>query len=119
MFTTLQVEFITPDKWLLLNDLKWTNGMGRTVIIPAGFDTDFASVPRLGQSIVRKLGSHTLPSVLHDWLYWSATERNEKVRKEADNTFLLAMEQEGTPWFTRNLMYRAVRDFGAVIFYKK
>jgi hypothetical protein len=39
------------------------------VIVPAGFQTDLASIPRFVQPIIPKEGKYNRAAVVHDWLY--------------------------------------------------
>lgn len=82
------------------------------IIIPAGYKTDLASVPRIPGIYWRVGGKAVLPAIVHDWLY----ECGEPglTRKAADEVFLEAMADENDPdwWTTRRVMYRAVRLFG-------
>ena len=117
--TKFRAEFKPPNSWVLTKPLVYSSERFGRIVVPAGFDTDLASIPQGAQSFISKVGKHTAPSVVHDWLYVSAPERNEATRKRADQIFLEAMKAEGVGLVTRFIMYRAVRDFGAVIFYKK
>ena len=86
------------------------------IIVPEGFVTDFASVPRLFWSIFPPLGPWALAAILHDWLYQTCGEFGKYTRKQADEIFREAMEEiakhreDGEPkaW-KRALLYRAVR----------
>jgi len=78
------------------------------IYVPAGFRTDFASVPRIFWRIVPPVGLYGKAAVIHDYLY--ATK--SRTRAEADAIFLEAMEVLGVPKFQREVMYRAVRIGG-------
>lgn len=82
----------------------WKN---RPYIIPKGFETDYASVPRL---FWRTFPPHLWPyaSCLHDWLY--ASEQFE--RAECDLIFHEALIECGASKTRAWLMYQAVRRFG-------
>lgn len=83
-------------------------GSGDVVAVPAGFVTDFASVPWPLWIIEPPLGDAGKAAVLHDWLY----ETGERSRREADAILLEAMTVlEVAPW-KRRLIYLAVRLFG-------
>jgi hypothetical protein len=79
-----------------------------SLVVPAGFVTDFASIPRSAQSFVPKLGPHLCPAIVHDYLYWGQM----CTREEADAVFLEMMERLGVPRATRQIMYSAVKRFG-------
>lgn len=80
----------------------------RSITVPKGFRTDFASVPRIFWRIVPPVGLYGKAAVLHDWLYFSEFA----TREEADDIFLEAMEVLGVPKYRRLTMYYAVRLFG-------
>ncbi len=77
--------------------------------IPAGFLTDFASVPRLFWNILPPNGPYGKAAVVHDYLYRT---KGVATKAEADAVFLEAMKALGVGWFTRYSMYRAVVAFG-------
>lgn len=80
----------------------------KTIIVPAGFETDFASVPRAFWRIVPPWDSHLLASVVHDRLY----DLGEGSQAVADAIFLDAMTDLGVPKWKRVVMYIALRFFG-------
>lgn len=85
-------------------------GSGDTVDVAVGFQTDFASIPRLLWAFLPKWGRYGNASVIHDWLYWTQT----RARAEADAIFLEGMEVLEVGAFKRGLMYRAVRALGGI-----
>jgi hypothetical protein len=85
-------------------------GSGETIHVPAGFLTDFASIPRPLWAILPRWGKYGNAAVLHDYLYWVQTYP----RKRADEIFLEAMAVLQVPWLTRKVMYRSVRLFGGI-----
>lgn len=78
---------------------------GRTVVIPQGFVTDFASVPLAAQSVLPQLGPHAMAAVLHDFLYWDQS----CTREQADLLFYEAMTEYGVTNWRRSIAYWAVR----------
>jgi hypothetical protein len=76
-----------------------------TFIIPEGFRTDFASVPRLPIVYMLFAGRGDKAAVFHDYLYTT----HELTRLESDVAFLDAMEAQGLGWEIRRPMYRGVR----------
>jgi hypothetical protein len=48
-------------------------GSGDTIVVPAGFETDFASIPRVLWIIEPPLGDAGKAAVLHDYLYETAS----------------------------------------------
>jgi hypothetical protein len=86
------------------------------ITVPAGFVTDFASVPRAFWSIIAPYGKHAKAAVLHDFLYAChgyafGDQLVSFTRKECDDIFLKAMEVLGVNPAKRWIMYQAVRLF--------
>lgn len=98
----------------LTSDLiyKYPDNEGHLQItIPKGFETDFASIPRIFWSIVAPIGKHTLPSVLHDYLYEYGYSM-DITRKKADKMFYDAMIESKVARITANILWLCVRVFG-------
>ncbi len=94
---------------------------GVKVSVPAGFVTDFASIPQPVSFIISKLGRWNKPAVLHDWCYHGKVFDPQLsppynyyggTRKEADLLFLDAMIDLGVKKWKRTVLYRFVRMFG-------
>lgn len=83
--------------------------VGHEITVPAGFETDFASVPRLPFLFLLAGGEANEPAVIHDWLYHS----HEVPRAMADAVLEEAMAVAGQPWWRRKLMWLGVRIGGA------
>lgn len=90
------------------NDFGYYSNNWNTIIVPAGFQTDFASVPRIMWSLVDKLSTQAWPSVIHDYLYGT----NRYGRKWADAVFLEALRDSGAGWMTRWACWAGVRMGG-------
>lgn len=106
---------------LLLEDYTVKTSIG-DVVIPAGFKTDFASVPQIFWSIVPPMGKYFVAAVLHDYFYrvptsrvWDGQPKFDKpvTRKLADTIFSEEMKDAKVSWWKRQIMYRAVRIGGA------
>lgn len=92
---------------------------GKTkVVIPIGFKTDFASVPRFLWSILPPWGRYGKAAVVHDYLYQHRTPKSRiqrifcKERKEADRIFLEAMTVLKVRNWRKFPMYYAVKLAG-------
>jgi len=102
-FTVLQAFSCTVNQSGML--LSGSNGT-RVHEIPAGFDTDLASIPRFLLSTTGgKVGKHLIAAIVHDYLYRTGFASREL----ADEIFLAAMKNLGVSWLRRNVFYRAVR----------
>lgn len=97
--------FADGENWFLTRPLDYEiRNTGLTVTVPAGFVTDFASIPRPFWSFLPPWGKYGAPSVVHDFLYWD----QRCTRDQADRIFLLAMEESDVSSFRKFLIHRAV-----------
>lgn len=80
------------------------------VVIPKGFDTDLASIPRFLWAIISPSRSDFIaPAILHDYLYVCNNGYN---REEIDDIFYQALIDNNVVKITALEMYYAVRLFG-------
>ena len=116
VFIKKSALFVERDRnWSLQGPVVYRDGAGREIVVPKGFITDLASVPRALWNLFPPFGSYTFAAVLHDWLYRTGIVS----RAVADATFLEAMESLGTGGFTRRVLYFAVRLFGGSSYHNK
>jgi hypothetical protein len=94
--------------WQLLGHLKYV-GNQQTFKAPKGFITNFTSVPRIFWSIVSPWGRQMKAAIMHDYFYHTGVVS----RLDADKLFCRMMKELGVSWWKRQIMYRAVRLFGA------
>lgn len=106
----LVLEYIDGHNWRVVNEFAYLSDLHPYIVqVPAGFTTDFASVPRFLWNIFSPTGSYGKAAVIHDYLYRTP---HIATKREADDIFNEAMQALGTGWWTRNTLYRAVRMFG-------
>ena len=98
--------------WEVVSPLVWEDDEIGRVIVPSGYCTDLASVPRIPLVYAWTGGRANMPAILHDYLYDCWTDRI--TRKQADQAFLRAMGAMREPgaWLTRRAMYAGVRVGG-------
>jgi hypothetical protein len=114
--TTLDVRKLPRDgsadgrgTWKLLAPLIYNSDLlGRLVIVPAGFVTDFASVPRLPVAYLLTANCGHEAAVLHDFAYTA----HDMTRAQADDLFAEALAVGGEPGWRRGLMWAGVRVGG-------
>ena len=104
--------------WLVANSFRYYPLHSGPIDVPAGFETDFASVPRGLWNIFPPDGPWTQAAVVHDWLY-NTKGLHLLTRKACDGIFLEAMAALKVPFWKRQLMYRAVRIFGGLYWKSK
>lgn len=93
---------------LLIDFRYYSERLGREIVVPAGFETDYASVPRLPFAYSLFGGVAKWAAVIHDYLYRTATAS----RADADAVFLEAMEASAVGSWRRYPMWAGVRLFG-------
>lgn len=110
----------TKDLNLLRTPLEyWSARYDTLLTVPAGFKTDFASIPRIFRSIVARSADQQEPATLHDYLYNKATKYKHLGRKQCDKLFLDALKDKKVGRLKRWAMYNAVRAGGWVGFRKR
>jgi len=104
--TTLQVE-LQEDRstWKLLSDFVYEDSEHGRIAVSRGFETDFASVPRI-PVIFDLVGAYGhAAATLHDWLYSSGLV----TRSSADRIFREALRTSGIARWRAWLMWAGVR----------
>lgn len=82
-FSQLDVRVLDDDElFMLTKNCRYTHGSFEYTV-PAGFITDFASIPRLLRGIFKRNGKSRKPSVFHDHM----VRNNWKTRECADRMF--------------------------------
>jgi len=110
-FTTpLIIEPIDERRWRLVEPFEYHVGSypsNEVIVVPAGFITDFASVPRIFWPIFLPYGRYGKAAVVHDYCYRTGIYS----RKRSDQIFLEAMTVlKVKPW-RRYVLYFCVRLF--------
>ncbi len=115
--TALHLEYLDGRDWKVLRPFKYRSedALERVILVPKGFLTDFASVPRFLWRFLPPTGKYGKAAVIHDYLY----RTQSCSRAEADAVFLEAMTDLNVGFWRRHLMYWAVRLFGSRAYIKK
>ena len=82
----------------------------RQVHVPAGYRSDYASIPRFARPLIPSWGRWAEAAVVHDWIYSDGWDLFTRV--EADEIFRAAMRDLGVAAWRRWLMWAAVRIGG-------
>jgi hypothetical protein len=110
--TSLVMENATGQddgKWRLVQPLIYDSDVaGHVIVVPAGFVTDLASVPRVPIAYMLAGGTSNEASVVHDFLY----TQHSVDRATADAVLREASAVTGVPAWRRAIMWAAVRAFG-------
>jgi hypothetical protein len=102
-------------RWVVEHSFTYHNGDELSIVVPAGFITDLASVPRLFWNIFPPFGKYTRAAIVHDVLY----SKHTLGRAICDGIFLEAMRTDGVGAVTRYTLWLAVRLFGWAVFNRK
>lgn len=107
----LILEYIDGRTWKVVNEFIYRTDVDslQSVKVPAGFVTDFASVPRILWRVLPPTGMYGKAAVVHDYLYRTPGFAS---KADADRVFLEAMTALGVGWWTCTIMYQGVRCFG-------
>lgn len=114
------------NKWrqyVLLNDVYVNLTNGLTIKIPAGFQWDLSSVPRLLWPVLPPDGDHEIAALIHDYLYRTRYKAEEwgdfQARKFADKEMFIWSRKCNKLYVDNKLRYWGVRAFGGITFKKK
>jgi len=100
-------QWILADVCVYQSALLGDAGNPVRVVVPVGFKTDLASIPRVPflRSMFMVNGLHRAAAIIHDYLCRLGMGFS---RKTADKIFLEAMKVSKVPRLRRRLMYWAV-----------
>lgn len=112
--TDLIVKELDGDLHELQTPLVYEAKDGTTFVVPAGFVTDYASIPAVVQWRYPKSGPWKWAATVHDYLYRS----NGVTRQYADNILREGMEARNIPWRVRQIFYVGVRIGGGITWNK-
>ena len=114
----LRLQDIRPGWFRLLEPLRFSmttwRGVSILVEVPAGYETNLASVPRLLWPIFPPFGVYNRAAVIHDYLLDQGGHRFL-----ADAIFRECMAILGVPWYRRVAMFYAVRMYSIWVTWRK
>lgn len=85
--------FADGEDWVLQSRMIYRarNAGLLIVIVPRGFVTDYASIPRPLRVLLPNTGAYGNAAIVHDYLYW----RQDCTRSQSDNIMAIAMRDAG------------------------
>ena len=91
------------------------DGVEFVVDVPAGFESDGASIPQILWPLLGPpIGSsHLIPSIVHDYLCETATTYPQRLLGDA--VFFSLLKEHGVPRWKRAIMYLGVRFYGRFV----
>lgn len=107
-------EDADTDMKRLLEDVIYQARNGNIYTVPAGYETDYASIPRALSWIYPKDGPYRKAAIVHDWLITDLLPTDQINSNEVDRIFRQAMSDVGNiPKIRQWLMWCGVR-LGAI-----
>ena len=97
--------------WVLRKEFHYEvgyEGSGDTIAVPAGFVTNFASIPKILWSFFPPWGEYGKASVVHDYLYYS----QKRTKEESDYIFYEGMVVLGVKEGRAKFYHNMVKWFG-------
>lgn len=109
----LKLYRFSDEIYAITSPINWIPNPGsakelKRVEVPAGFITDFASVPRIFWSILPRDGLYVYPAIIHDYMYWM----QDAARDVADETLRQGMQDFKVDGISINAIYWGVRAGG-------
>lgn len=84
----LKVELGDNGLWILTSDLLWRGSDGDLLIVKAGEETDFASVPRFAQALLPSADNRVIrAAVVHDFLCRELNDYHRAVEEYLDQLY--------------------------------
>lgn len=101
--------------YVLTSSIDWSPTPGKkeqshlkSVVVPAGFVTDLASIPRVFWAYLSPADDYAYAAVVHDYLYWEQTTS----KADADSILNYAMMDLEVKPFERGVIYTTVDLLG-------
>lgn len=112
-------KILGKDHWVVVESFKYylgEKGSNNWIVVPRGYLTDGASVPRVFWGLIPPWGAYGQAAILHDYLceFLSITSNGYPMRitrQKADDIFCEAMAVLGVPWWPREPMHAAVSTY--------
>lgn len=102
--------------WRVAEPVACQDHDGSVYVIPAGFVSNLASMPRWVYPFIRPHGLSAIPSVKHDYRYIHLVGMERlgyaRARAAADDQYRLDLRAEGLPAAAALLMWAGVRTLG-------
>lgn len=107
------LKHLGQGRWKLLEPFVVDDTELGRLTVPAGFETDLDSVPRLPFAHWLLKGRTVEAAIVHDYAYERGEFNGKAItRAQADELFRRLMAEEGVWWWRRALIYRGVRFGG-------
>lgn len=106
----LDAEYVDGKNWKLINDFSYIDRDNGEILVPAGFVTDFASIPKVFWSTFGAPSNYAPSATIHDYIC-----RNKIFnRNKCDQIFYRAMIDSDVNYITAIAFYIAVSLYSMV-----
>jgi len=105
-----EASSFAPAQWKLLVELAYHSRVYSLFVVPAGFVTDYASVPRIPLAYWLTGDTAHASAALHDYLVRVHYVQGKLTWSQCAEVFIEAMKDEGVPAWRRVVMAWAVRQ---------
>ena len=117
--TELDARLIKDDQiWKLDSPLEYQSDLLGLIVVPEGFETDLASVPRVPLIYMLWGGKAHREGVIHDYLYRIDSKPLASF-SQANEVFFEAMQTREKPFYVRYPMWWGVCIGGGSSYHKK
>lgn len=112
----LDVRFIDGKWWELLEDFEYYVDDNKEVLIkvPAGFKTDFASIPRILWSLFTHHDIFNKAAIVHDYLCGTYGDMGRFTEEQIHIIFYEALLVIGIPAWKAKIMWKSVDMFAEI-----
>lgn len=119
----IDARLVGPDRFILNSPVVYFDNdrPARTLTAPAGFFTDFLSIPLIGSVFISRTGRSAAAGVIHDALYSGQAVLSDEMRRrypsgctrrDADALLRVMARELGESWATSTALYVSVRAAG-------
>jgi hypothetical protein len=115
--TNFKGELIGNNRWRNIEPFEYhvnTYPSDEVITVPIGFETDFASIPRIFWSILSPIDKHGKAAVIHDFCYYHGLY----TRKVCDMIFREGMRVLNVKPWKATTMYYVLRVTGWYAWWK-
>lgn len=102
------VKKVSKRRYCLINPLDYKGGEDCWTV-PAGFQTDYASVPAAVRWLFPQDDDYTMAAILHDWFCDAGIKEGKISARDADAVFRRVMRELGVPFMRRWAIWTGVR----------
>jgi len=115
--TNFKGELVGKNLWMNIEPFEYhvnTYPSDEVITVPIGFETNFASIPRILWPVISPIDRHAKAAVIHDYCYYHGLYN----RKISDMIFREGLRVLNVKAWKVFCMYRSLRIFGWYTWWK-